>query len=181
RGKGTGLGLSTALSIVQSHGGFINVSTEMGNGTQMQVFLPAEESTLAQHEDEVKAELMSGHGELVLMVDDEAAILAMTKSALEANGYRVLTAKDGREALALYARRRQEIDIVVSDMMMPFMDGSAMIRELQAINSAVKLIAVSGLPAGEIFAGVPGGASIPFLPKPYTTDKLLTLLKEALG
>src|SRR5437868_2550108 len=144
-GKGTGLGLSTAIGIVKSHGGFITVYSEMGRGTQFKIHLPAVESEQSGQAEEAASLLPNGHGELILVVDDEAAIREIAKSTLETYGYRAFTASDGTEAIAVYAQHRDEIKAVLTDMMMPYMDGPATIRALKKLNPAVKIIASSGL------------------------------------
>ncbi|MDL5501989.1 MAG: ATP-binding protein, partial [Candidatus Methanoperedens sp.] len=100
-GKGTGLGLSTALAIVKSHGGFINAYSEVGKGTTFKVYLPAITTTEIQKAEEPMRELITGHGELILIVDDEDQIRDITSSALKTRGYSVLTASNGLEAIAL--------------------------------------------------------------------------------
>src|SRR5256884_2282610 len=127
-GKGTGLGLSTVMAIVQTHHGFIELSSEVGRGTVFSVYLPA-----ARTEDTgfVKMGLPAmemGRGETVLLVEDEAALLEIAREMLEAFNYRVLTASDGAEALALYEQSGREIDGVGTDMMMPVMDGAALVQ-----------------------------------------------------
>ncbi|HET6671515.1 MAG TPA: PAS domain S-box protein [Pyrinomonadaceae bacterium] len=178
--KGTGLGLSTALTIVKSHGGFINVYSELHKGTQFSLYLPALDSPEAAKGGALQTDLPLGHGELILVVDDEEAIREITRSTLETFGYRVLTANDGTEAIALYADRKNEVSVVLTDMMMPFMDGPATIRALQKMNRAVKIIAASGLTAGH----KAGEASLEgvqmFLGKPYTAEKLLVALAKTL-
>ena len=94
-GQGTGLGLSTALGIVKSHGGFLRVETKVGRGTKFFIYLPAQEGMQAVPAEAETHDLPSGNGELILAVDDEAAVLTMTKETLEAFGYRVITARDG--------------------------------------------------------------------------------------
>lgn len=180
-GKGTGLGLSTALTIVRSHNGFINVYSEVGKGTQFAFYLPAIEMGAAAQGDKEQPELPIGHGELVLVVDDEEAIREITKGTLETFGYKVLTASDGTEAVALYAGNRDEIKVVLTDMMMPFMDGPATIRALQKMNPQVKIIAASGLAANEKAAEAASAGVKTFLPKPYTAEKLLTALAKILN
>jgi PAS domain S-box-containing protein len=178
-GKGTGLGLSTALTIVRSHGGFINVYSEPRKGTQFAVYLPAVEAA-ADTSARLKSDLPPGRGELVLVVDDEDSIRQITKATLETFGYRVLTAADGTEALGLYAQHREEVAGVLTDMMMPFMDGPATIRALQKMNPQVRIIAASGL-AGQDKAAEASAAGVQmFLPKPYTAEKLLKALAQLL-
>ncbi|WP_066375443.1 MULTISPECIES: response regulator [unclassified Anabaena] len=170
-GKGTGLGLSTVLGIIKSHGGFINVSTEEGKGSQFKVYIPAQETreTLEEAENTIPA----GNGELILIVDDEAAIRDITKTSLESHNYKAMTASDGIEAIALYAEYQQEISLVLTDMLMPSMDGLTTIRTLQKINPRVKIIAVSGLAASDkVNAAYKMGIQA-FLPKPYTASQLL--------
>ncbi|MBD0263935.1 MAG: PAS domain S-box protein, partial [Tolypothrix sp. Co-bin9] len=122
-GKGTGLGLSTALGIIKNHGGFVNVYSEVGKGTQFQVYLPS--SAKVEIEPPcLELKSIRGNGELILVVDDEAAIREITKSTLETYNYRVLTASDGVEGVAIYAQHQQEISVVLLDMMMPWMDGA---------------------------------------------------------
>jgi two-component system, cell cycle sensor histidine kinase and response regulator CckA len=179
RGKGTGLGLSTALGIVKGHGGFINVYSEAGRGTQFKIYLPAAETpfTVAA---ESSAFLPAGRGELILIVDDEIAIREITKGTLEAYGYRALAAADGTEAIALYAQHKDEIAVVLTDMMMPYMDGQSTIRALQKLNPRVRIIVSSGL-ADNMKVAHGNGAVKRFLPKPYTAERLLTSLHEVLS
>jgi PAS domain S-box-containing protein len=178
--KGTGLGLSTALTIVKSHGGFINVYSEVHKGTQFTVYLPALDARNRVAAQALQADLPQGNGELILVVDDEDAIREITRSTLETFGYRVLTAGDGTEALAIYADRKNEIALVLTDMVMPFMDGPATIRALQRMNPRVKIIAASGLALGMRTddSGIEGVSM--FLNKPYTAEKLLKALAQIL-
>ncbi|MBS1809812.1 MAG: PAS domain S-box protein [Acidobacteria bacterium] len=180
KGKGTGLGLSTVQGIVKGHGGFINVYSEMGKGTQFRIHLPALEAGLIEKVHIVNPDLPPGKGELILVVDDELAIREVTKATLEAFNYTVLTASDGTEALALYAQHGDKIKVVLTDMMMPYLDGPATIRALQKFNPNVKIIASSGLADnGKAVEATDLGVRL-FLPKPYTADKLLKLLAEIL-
>jgi PAS domain S-box-containing protein len=178
--KGTGLGLSTALTIVKSHGGFINVYSEVHKGTQFVLYLPALDVSEHVKAPAMQADLPQGKCELILVVDDEEAIREITRSTLETFGYRVLTAGDGTEALALYADRKNVIALVLTDMVMPFMDGPATIRALQRMNPRVKIIAASGLALGmRTDESAIEGVSM-FLNKPYTAEKLLKALAQIL-
>jgi two-component system cell cycle sensor histidine kinase/response regulator CckA len=178
--KGTGLGLSTALTIVKSHGGFINVYSELHKGSQFTLYLPAVDMPGAADAAALQTNLPLGHGELVLVVDDEESIREITRGTLLTFGYKVLTASDGTEALALYADKKNEIAVVLTDMVMPFMDGSATIRALQRMDPKVRIIAASGLGAGQRAGeGALEGVSV-FLNKPYTAEKLLNTLAQVL-
>jgi PAS domain S-box-containing protein len=177
-GKGTGLGLSTSLAIIKSHGGFLRVYSELGKGTKFHVYVPAQIQPITHTDVEIAVELPRGHGELILVVDDEVSIRLITQQTLEAFGYRVLLATDGAEAVALYAGRGTEIAAVLTDMMMPVMDGPATILVLRRMNPALPIIAASGLTAnGQSAAGL--GVQ-KFLPKPYTAETLLSALKQVL-
>jgi PAS domain S-box-containing protein len=180
-GKGTGLGLSTVLGIVRSHNGVVKVQTETNKGTGFFIYLPAQDSTLGAPAEEGPKQLPVGNGELILAIDDEAAILRMTQETLETFGYRVVTARDGAEAVATYTAHRHEIRGVITDLLMPHMDGPSTIRVLRKLNPNVKVIAASGLVEAEKLKDVTGLESIPFLMKPYTAEKLLTTLQQVLA
>jgi two-component system, cell cycle sensor histidine kinase and response regulator CckA len=178
--KGTGLGLSTALTIVKSHGGFINVYSELHKGSQFTLYLPALDTPGSLDAAALQTDLPLGNGELILVVDDEESIREITRGTLETFGYKVLTASDGTEALAFYADKKNEIAVVLTDMVMPFMDGPATIRALQRMNPKVRIIAASGLGAGQHAGeGVLEGVAV-FLNKPYTAEKLLKTLAQVL-
>jgi PAS domain S-box-containing protein len=179
-GKGTGLGLSTVVAIVKSHEGFIDVYSELHHGTNFKIYLPAAEIIPAESSDQRRAKLPLGNNELVLVVDDEVTIREITKATLEAYGYRVLTANDGTEALALYARNGDEINIVVMDMMMPYLDGTATSRALIKLNPEIKIISTSGLMTNEKATEALGVGVKAFLSKPYTAEKLLDTIAEVL-
>jgi CheY-like chemotaxis protein len=178
-GKGTGLGLSTVIGIIKSHGGFVNVCSEVGKGTEFKVYLPAIEETETLSVNDL--ELPTGQGELILVVDDEAAIRKITQTSLETYAYKVLTASDGIEAIALYAQHKAEISLVLIDMMMPEMDGLTAIRTLRKMNPNLKIVAVSGLNSNDNLAQVAVFDVNTFLSKPYTTKNLLETINAVLS
>jgi CheY-like chemotaxis protein len=159
----------------------VQVQTEAGNGTTFLIYLPAQEGMQGKPADNEPRELPTGNGELLLAVDDEAAVLTMTKETLESFGYRVVTARDGAEAVAAYSAHRGEIRGVLTDMIMPHMDGPATIRVLKRIDPSLKIIAASGLMDGEKVRDVTGLDEITFLMKPYTAEKLLTTIHKVLA
>jgi PAS domain S-box-containing protein len=179
-GKGTGLGLSTALSIVKSHGGFIAVASSLGKGTSFKIYLPALRASDIGPVNRRPPALTAGDGSVILVVDDEEAVREVTRTMLETFGYTVLTACDGAEAVALYPAKMKEIALVITDMMMPAMDGAATIRALQKMNPGVRIVAVSGLAHADIPPSVPGARTVPFLLKPYNAERLLTMVKKML-
>jgi PAS domain S-box-containing protein len=179
--KGTGLGLSTVLAIVKSHDGIVNVYSEQGKGTTFKVYLLALESPSGVEQRAIyHTVLPRGNGETILLVDDEAAILGVTGRALEVFGYRVLTAQDGAEAIAIYAEKKDEIALVLTDMMMPVMDGASLIRILRRINPALRIVKASGLYSnGRDSSSPPAGVEY-VLTKPYTAEILLKTVRSAL-
>ncbi|QSJ14269.1 response regulator [Nostoc sp. UHCC 0702] len=183
-GKGTGLGLSTVLGIIKSHGGFVNVVSEIAKGTEFQVCLPVTQEITTESREDTSGcyqELPVGHGELILVVDDEDAIREITKISLEKNAYKVLVASDGIEAIALYTKHQQQISVVLMDMMMPSMDGATTIQVLKRINPEVKIIGVSGLASYNERIKVFGNNIKTFLAKPYTSSDLLNNLQEVIN
>jgi PAS domain S-box-containing protein len=180
-GTGTGLGLSTVMAIVKSHGGFLNVYSEVGKGSSFKVYLPAlEKSSKTQRDTVSLATLPRGNGERILIVDDENSILAITSQTLQAFGYTTMTANDGAEAIAIYAQHRKKIAVVLTDMAMPVMDGPATIRALLKVNPATKIIAVTGLKTEGSEAKALNAGVKHLLSKPYTTSTLLQTLRTVL-
>ena len=179
-GKGTGLGLSTVRGIVENHKGFIHLATQEGRGTTIRVYLPAAEvSGKERDSDSENPVAIRGNGELVLIVDDEVQIRDVAAATLAHFGYRVLIAKDGAEALAMFATRSNEIAVVITDMNMPNLDGAALANVVQQLKPTVKILAMSGLTSGarnsqmQRFAGT-------FMLKPFKAEALLHAVNSLL-
>ena len=179
-GKGTGLGLPTTLAIVKSHGGTIRVSSASGKGTRFRILLPLLSSPALVPDRVAPSKLPRGNGELILVVDDDQGVRQIITRALEAFGYRVIVASDGTEAVATYRTRGHDIALVLTDMMMPNMDGHSAIHALVALNPDVRIIASSGLDASAR-QPTPDAAGVKyFLPKPHSIETLLNLTQRAL-
>lgn len=177
-GAGTGLGLSTVLGIVKSHNGFMTVSSQLDKGSRFKVFLPSLESPQVPSLEQL--EIIPGNGELILIVDDEDEIRDIAQIILENNNYRTLTASNGIEAIAIYAQYKQEISIVLMDMMMPKMDGVTTIRTMQKMNPELQVIACSGLGNIELLLQSDDKKVQGVLFKPYTANDLLHSLNQVI-
>jgi two-component system, cell cycle sensor histidine kinase and response regulator CckA len=175
-GKGTGLGLSAVLGIIKSHGGFVDVETEVNKGSQFKVYLPA--SQTATPVVEAGVDPMLGQQEWILIVDDEVFICEATKAMLEAHHYRVLTAHNGVEAIARFAEHKEQIQTVLMDLMMPCMDGLATVSVLRRFNPQLHLIAMSGINTTEMIAQAKQMGFHDFLSKPFTIQELSQSLQS---
>jgi PAS domain S-box-containing protein len=176
-GHGTGLGLSTARSIVKAHGGFMTATSAPGEGAEFRIYLPA----LHTKEDEqvyAVEHFQDGNGELILVIDDEESVREITRTTLETYGYRVLTASDGSEGLALYAKN-SDIALVLTDMLMPLIDGATTVRALHRIDPAAVIIAMSGLDISSRGADISSYVKAT-IQKPFTAEKLLSTIAKAL-
>ncbi|MBV6625314.1 MAG: PAS domain S-box protein [Rivularia sp. (in: Bacteria)] len=178
-GKGTGLGLSTAIGIIKNHGGFIEVTSELGKGSQFKIYLPSTQDKRIKPAQENIALL--GNSEQILIVDDEPAICEIIKTTLESQNFKILTAADGIEAISTYVQNKTAISLVLIDMMMPEMDGATAIATLQQLNPQVKIIAMSGLISTEALAKAAGTGIQGFLAKPFTQYDLLNTINGVLS
>lgn len=180
-GKGTGLGLSTSQGIVRSHGGVMEVSSELGAGTTVTLLLPASPQATVEVLLDTDPNLPRGNGQLVLVVDDEVALRQVAQQMLETFGYRVLVAADGAQAIELYRDHRAEIDAVVTDMMMPNVDGVTLIAALRAIDPDVRIAVASGVNTPNLVSDARRLGAEHWLAKPYTAETLLVTLRELLA
>ncbi len=184
-GKGTGLGLSTVVGIVKNHGGFVSVRSEVGKGSTFEVFLPAEPGAKEPPVATDARLAPMGQGEMILLVDDEANICAITGKTLEQYGYRVLTAGDGADACAQFARHLAEVKIVVTDIDMPVMGGVALIQVLKKMNPAIRIIVSSGKTSGladKVKLAAANDLRVDsILSKPYTAEKILLVIHDLLA
>ncbi|HZZ93029.1 MAG TPA: PAS domain S-box protein [Usitatibacter sp.] len=180
-GKGTGLGLPTSLAIVRRHGGIISVNSRVDVGTKFTIKLPAAPGMSASVAPAITADpAPQGDGRAVLLVDDEAPILDIVARMLRDNGYRVLTAANGADAVSLYGELADTIDLVVMDMTMPVMDGLAAIGALRKFNPSVRVVATSGIcDDAHVTRAMAAGAAT-FLPKPYSSDSMLRELARVI-
>jgi len=178
--KGTGLGLSTCQNIIKTHGGFITAQSKIGSGARFEVYLPADNGQTPDTSMITKTPLPSGQGERILVVDDEEAILAITRAALENYGYEVLTANSGTEAVNFFIKNHSTISLLISDMSMPLMDGPAAVQAMRKIKPNLKVIFMSGSEGGtpeDLSARVKMDA---FIAKPFTNEKLLETVHQVL-
>ena len=176
--KGTGIGLSSSQTIVHNHGGFMTVSSEVNGGAQFKVYLP-QESTITTADKKVKKSLPVGNGQRILVVDDEESILAIERTTLENFGYNVLTARNGAEAFARFESMANSIDLVITDLAMPLMDGDELIAGLRRKNPEVKAVIISASEEkwDKLNQTVRANA---FVSKPFTSEKLLTTIHSLL-
>jgi two-component system, cell cycle sensor histidine kinase and response regulator CckA len=185
-GKGSGLGLTTVLGIVKNHGGFITFQSELGRGTEFEIHLPAAlDSKISLSEQQTSLSIPRGHGETILVVDDEPEICQAMRKTLERHGYDVMEAADGIGALALYARHQSRIAVVVTDLMMPLLDGLSLSRALRKMNPAVRILVSTGLSGDggspQTLVGLKSLGIQHVLAKPHNADVVLGALNELLA
>ncbi|MEA5449116.1 response regulator [Leptolyngbya sp. CCNP1308] len=179
-GQGTGLGLATVRGLVKANQGFLQVFSEVGQGTQFKIYFPLIEGQVtAQVPTETTPRMAPGNRKaLILVVEDEEIVRRMLRSLLESHPYRLLLAPNGAAALDLYRQHQGDIQLVVTDIMMPVLDGLVFIESLRTLNTEIPIIAFSGLPSHEDSA-LASGANY-FLNKPFDANALLDLVAIAL-
>jgi signal transduction histidine kinase/ActR/RegA family two-component response regulator len=177
-GKGTGLGLSVAYGIIKAHGGWIEVESQVGQGTSFHIYLPVAEQAGAEHAEGDEEDIVGGT-ETILIVEDEPTVRTLGRKVLEKLGYRVLIAQDGREAVEVYAAHQDEIDLVLLDVIMPQMSGQRAFEELRRLNPQVKIVLVTGYSPGDVTEDlVLRGAQM--VQKPYDMRTLATVVRQCL-
>ncbi len=181
--KGTGLGLATALGIIRNHGGFLTLETEEGRGSSFHVFIPVaaprEESSETGITKRAPA-VDDGHGETILLVDDEATVLKVMQRSLEKSGYRVLPARDGEAGLDAFLANKNRIRLVITDMAMPGMDGLQLVEEIRKTAPDLPVLCTSGLSAAADREAPALRGKLKILPKPCSSATILAAIREAL-
>jgi len=177
-GRGTGLGLATVYGIIKGHGGMINVYSETGHGTTFTIYLPASEKEVVK-EKAVEDTVLRGT-ETILLVDDEKMILDVSKDMLEFLGYRIYIAGSGQEAIAVYREKRNDIDLVILDMIMPGISGGETFDRLREINPEIRVLLSSGYSINGHAQQILDRGCNGFLQKPFHLEKLSRKVREML-
>ncbi len=180
-GHGTGLGLSTIMGIVKAHDGFVSVSSEPGIGATFKVFLPASPGAQTEADTFLLSEIPRGNGEWILVADDEETIRDVTRETLTHHGYQVETAANGTDALVAFIQAEGKFKLVLTDIMMPLMDGLALARAVRRIEPEVKILCSSGLEKDGRAAELRRMGVTQILPKPYPRETLLRAVHRELG
>jgi two-component system, cell cycle sensor histidine kinase and response regulator CckA len=180
QGKGTGLGLSTVYGIVKQSGGHLWVYSEVGKGTTFKIYLPRVDGVNERDEArDTMAKLPQGR-ETVLLTEDEEQVRQMIQMILEMNGYHVLAASGGEEALALYKQHEGQIDLIITDVVMPQMSGRELAQSLEVLHPGIKVLYMSGYTDDAIVRHGLLDQEIAFLQKPFTPDALMRKVREVL-
>ncbi|MDQ1334484.1 MAG: two-component system, cell cycle sensor histidine kinase and response regulator CckA [Thermodesulfobacteriota bacterium] len=180
-GKGTGMGLPTVYGIVKQNNGFIEVQSEPGKGTTVAIYLPRVGGEADEEGETDTGEMPRGHGETVLLVEDEEALLEMGKAMLERFGYKVFTANMPEEALGLARENVEEIHLLMTDVVMPQMNGEELARRLREIRPNLRCLFMSGYTADVIAHRGTLDKGVHFIQKPFTLNGLAVKVRKVLG
>jgi two-component system, cell cycle sensor histidine kinase and response regulator CckA len=179
-GKGTGLGLASVLAIVENHEGFVTVDSHVGAGSRFSVYLPAVENTVEEAIGASAEEVPGGHGERVLVVDDEVSVQRLSASVLSRHGYAPLTASSMQDAMAAIVQANGGIEVLLTDIMMPGGDGRNLIVSVVEMYPKMAIVAMSGMPMKQIHEDALACGAHEFLLKPFSSDTLLRVIHAAL-
>ena len=179
-GKGTGLGLATVHGIVRQSGGHITASSEVGHGTVFHIYLPAAQGPPRAPKPNAGVGPMAGGTETILLAEDRDDVRAFTRRALQTWGYNVLEARDGEDALRVHERTAEKIHLLITDMVMPRMSGSELVRQLRQKRANLKVLFLSGYAGDLAFGDGADLAGMAFLQKPLTSKTLLAKVREIL-
>jgi CheY-like chemotaxis protein len=177
-GRGTGLGLASAYGIIKNHGGFIDVYSEEGEGSTFDIYLPASEKEVVK-EDNLQEELLRGN-ETTLLVDDEDMIIEVGQGIIEKLGYEILIAKSGKEAIEIYKKNHDRIDMVILDMIMPGMGGGETYDKLKEINPGIKVLLSSGYSINGQASEILDRGCNGFIQKPFNVTDLANSIRKVL-
>jgi len=181
KGKGTGLGLAVVYGVIGTHHGHIEVDSKPGAGTTFHLYFPVQSLKHDAFLEAKPAEQETRGGtETLLLVEDEEALRDLVRTMLTDNGYTVLTARDGKEAMDIFVRRRNDVALVVSDMGLPMMTGFDLFHEMKSISPQVKMVIASGYLEPELKAEIFRAGVKEFIQKPYTPDVLLNSVRNVL-
>ena len=180
RGKGTGLGLAQVYGIVKQHHGYIDFKSELGQGTTFTIYLPALVGVTSEAEEIAPVRIPRGHGEMLLLIEDEPDVLEVNQLILEELGYRVLTSTNGKQALEIYGDHKEEIALVLTDMVMPEMDGLALYKALKARYPEVKVLLMTGYPLNEESNKLLSEGIVNWLQKPVDINHMAQVISHAL-
>jgi CheY-like chemotaxis protein len=178
-GRGTGLGLATVYGIIKGHKGMINVYSELGHGTIFTIYLPASEKQIIKEEPATGT--IDRGTETILVVDDEKIVLEANRELLKSMGYRVYTVGSGQEAIALFTEKRNEIDLVILDMIMPEISGGETFDRLREINPGIKVLLSSGYSLNGEAQTIMDRGCKGFIQKPFQIEKLSQKVREMLN